>query len=134
MKLEKFEASDFRDAINHNLDVDLTYAGMYVSLANVLSIVNRKIDTIIKSATPVKGYYHMGDIKMPVFGNPEKSSQEMTHHGLLINVGELQKEPCKHVPDLRIGDLHNIPATAFTLYTNCKRCGAELKAKWEINE
>jgi len=64
---------------------------------------------------------------------PTQEREHHTHFAILFDIEELPKKECDHSdPGVIIKYNHGRPE--FPIVANCIKCGAKLKAKWEVEK
>ena len=112
MKKDYFKPEDFYKVINHNLTLSKDPAGQYASIANVLYVVNEKLNKLIESWPVV-----WSDNAHSWFENENPISAKKAR---LAFIEEIKKD-CKHEP---------FNDSCVPNHFHCKHCGVELQATW----
>ncbi len=123
----------------------------YETKEHLAKLVNDELKRIIEAAPVVYGISDGAtfNFSAPNGARNRAKGHEDTHQARLFCIKEIVKEPCKHEPgivSINIKDQQYTPPLNGTYQigsnislsgipeSNCKHCGVELQARWEIKE
>lgn len=99
-------------------------------------IANYKLQSLVESWSVVYGE-KMQSTGAFIWTRPENTFPAehphvigATHKARLAFIEELSKEPCKHVPDMRVGPYSPNVKNGLLTEINCIHCGVKLQATW----
>lgn len=124
-----FRPDDFTGGVNHTLTIGNGIDGKYISLANVLTIANAKLERLLGPV--VRCYAH----KLWYDTTEQTTSDTDTHTARLFNVQPLAKVACEHEPKaFWFGSGPKQFSTNARGDIMCGKCGVELRPTWQSVE
>jgi hypothetical protein len=126
-----FRPEDFDRGVNHTLTIGIGNDGKYISLSNVLTIANEKLNKLIESSPVVydgnSGLSLCSSGTWSVVKHDENDHKAISSNFInskrkarLMFIEEIVKEPCSHSPKFTASH------KGMLLENTCEKCGATI--------